>query len=302
MKNFFKKLLAGVGIGVGAAVPGVSGAAIAVIFKIYEDIINSINFLFKKFKESIRTLLPVLLGIIIAVIPCIWLFDKALNYFLFATMCIFAGFLIGSIPSVQSEIKEEKFTKNRKIALICGVFVVILIGVGSVLIGQQINLDSIFQQHPAWLFAVLIPVGFIAAVALTIPGLSGSLILLLIGFYKPLVHYVVEWAKSNQWGTLFCAIGSFALGVVLGIVLISKVMGKLIEKHRAITYFAIFGFIIGSIGVLFFNSDIFKYYISWSNGTQIGLKPYIEILIGLGAGILAFIISRYLIKKSLKNN
>ena len=118
MKTFFKKLFAGIGIGVGAAIPGVSGAAIAVIFKIYEAIIWAVNNIRKQFKRAMSTLVPVLLGIIIAIIPCVIIFNKALESFVFGTVCAFAGFLIGSLPSVKDEIKGEKITKNCKIAFI----------------------------------------------------------------------------------------------------------------------------------------------------------------------------------------
>ena len=73
MKKFLKRMFAGMAIGVGAAIPGVSGAAVALIFLIYEDLINAINSFRKHIKQSIIVLLPILLGVILAVIPCIYI-------------------------------------------------------------------------------------------------------------------------------------------------------------------------------------------------------------------------------------
>ena len=88
------------GIGIGAAIPGVSGAAIAVMLKVYEDIINAVNDFRKHFGYSIKVLIPILLGIIIAVIPCIILFKLAFQYLMFVLICMFCGFLVGSLSMV----------------------------------------------------------------------------------------------------------------------------------------------------------------------------------------------------------
>ena len=74
----------------------------------------------KKFGRSFAILLPILLGIIFAVIPCVWLFDRALEQFVFGIICIFAGFLIGSFPGVVDEIRKVKITKKYIILAILG--------------------------------------------------------------------------------------------------------------------------------------------------------------------------------------
>ena len=98
--KWLKRLLAGMGIGVGAAIPGVSGAAIAVIFHVYEDIIDAVNNFRKRFGYSIKVLIPILLGIIIAVIPCIIIFSWAFEHMMFILLSLFAGFLLGSLPGL----------------------------------------------------------------------------------------------------------------------------------------------------------------------------------------------------------
>ena len=118
--KFLKRLLAGMGIGVGAAIPGVSGAAIAVIFRVYEDIIDAVNNFRKKFGHAILVLIPILLGVALAVIPCIYLFSLAFEHLMFVLICIFAGFLIGSFPSITEKVKGIKPNKLQIALIITG--------------------------------------------------------------------------------------------------------------------------------------------------------------------------------------
>ena len=291
--KFLKRLLAGMGIGVGAAIPGVSGAAIAVIFRVYEDIIGAVNNFRKKFGYSILVLIPILLGVVLAVIPCIYLFSLAFEHLMFVLICIFAGFLIGSFPSITEKIKGIK-PNNLQIALIItGALFVIALGVLSVAFGDKMNIGGLFENINKnwWLYIVLVPVGVLAAVALTVPGLSGSLILLVIGFYRPLVDSVKGWGSMcvhGDWsmiGPLLGVIGCFGLGCLIGVVLVSKVMTLLLKKFRDNTFFTIIGFIAGSIVVLFFNYQIYSYYLHWAGQSTIEvinpvLPMWLEMLIG----------------------
>ena len=296
-KNWFKKFLAGMGIGAGAAIPGVSGSAVAVVLKVYESIIWAVTNFRKKFGRSFAILLPILLGIIFAVVPCIWLFDRALEQFVFGIICIFAGFLIGSFPGVIDEIRNVKITKKYIILAILGALFVIALGVISVLFGGKMDLNSHFTAMPWWFILILVPVGIIAAVALTVPGLSGSLILLILGFYKPLLECTIQWVKeiltagdfSNTW-KLFAMLGAFAIGVLIGVVITSKAMKFFIGKHHNGTYFAITGFVFGSILVIFFNMVIFNYYLVWAGQTIEGYNPIMGMEFEIPIGILLLVV------------
>ena len=171
-------------IGVGAAIPGVSGAAIAVIFHVYEEIIHAVNHFSKHIKNSIFILLPILLGAVIAIIPCIYLFSLAFEHMMFVLLSIFAGFLLGSLPSITDEVKGHKPNKLQWGIIVIGIVFVFSLGVASIFLGPTIKMNEQFDTMPIWLYFVLIPVGIISSVALTVPGLSGSLILLVIGFYR----------------------------------------------------------------------------------------------------------------------
>ena len=315
IKEWFRKLIAGMAIGAGAAIPGVSGAAIAVIFRVYEDIIGAVNNFRKKFGWAIKVLIPIMLGILIAVCVCIVLVSWAFEHLMFVLICLFAGFLIGSFPGITDEVKGVRITKKAIILIIIGALFVIGLGVLSVIVGMNnFTVKDLFSEMPWWLYLVLIPVGAVAAVALTVPGLSGSLILLILGFYRPLVDSAKTWASElfhddfTHTLPLFGMLGCFAVGCLIGVVIVSKIMNILLKKWRHETFFTIIGFISGSILVLFFNYDIFEYYCVWANyalpnpSTINQLLPmWLEIIIGLAVlGTCAFL--SYLLVKAQRKH
>ena len=318
IKEWFRKLIAGMAIGAGAAIPGVSGAAIAVIFRVYEDIIGAVNNFRKKFGWAIKILIPIMLGILIAVCVCIILFSWAFEHLMFVLICLFAGFLIGSFPGITDEVKGVQVTKKAIVLIVIGALFVIGLGTLSVIVGMNdFSVSQFFVDMPWWLYLVLIPVGAVAAVALTVPGLSGSLILLILGFYRPLVDFAKTWASElfhrdfTHTLPLIGMLGCFAIGCLIGVVVVSKIMNVLLKKWRHETFFAIIGFISGSILVLFFNYDIFEYYCVWANYALPNpsvinqlLPMWLEIIIGVlvmaGCAFLSYLLVRAQRKHALE--
>ena len=308
IKEWFRKLVAGLAIGAGAAIPGVSGAAIAVIFHVYEDIIGAVNNFRKKFGWAIKVLIPILLGIVIAVVACIIIFSYAFEYLMFVLICVFAGFLIGSFPGITDEVKGEKITKKNGLLIGVGALFVIVLGVLNIIAGlNHFSVNDLFLPQPVWwLYLLLIPVGAVAAVALTVPGLSGSLILLILGFYRPLVDNVKDWASEmikqgdfSHTGALFGVLGCFAVGCLIGVVLVSKIMNILLKKCRKETFFVIIGFIAGSILVLFANSNIVDYYQTWANpeygnNPNVNIHPVLPMWLEIIIGVLVLALCAFL--------
>ncbi len=317
-KAWLKKFIAGLAIGTGAAIPGVSGAAVAVIFRVYEDILAAVNNFRKKFGWALTVLIPILLGIAVAVVACIILFSYAFEHLMFVLISVFAGFLIGSFPGITDEVKGEKLNKQNVLFLSLGIIFVAMLGVLSVILGlNNFGPAEAFLTMPWWLYLILIPVGAIAAVALVVPGLSGSFFLLLLGFYRPLVDYTVLWVKEILGlGTtqsfahvlsLIGMIGCFAIGCLIGVVFIARLMNLLLKKYRTQTFFTIIGFVLGSIVILYFNYDIFNYYRVWIDptlGDTFNIHPlmpfYIEMIVAFVALVGTAFLSNLLIKAQRK--
>lgn len=319
MKKFLAKLFTGIGIGLGAIIPGISGSTIAVILKVYDEIIWAINNLFKKFKLALRVLVPILIGVVLALIPSLLLMNLALNKFLFGIVCIFCGFIVGSFPNVISEVKNEKRTNKSIICAVFGFLIMILIGVGSVYLSKYIDIEDTIEAMPFWMYLLLIVVGFFASSALIVPGISGGLFLMAIGFYKPLIKFGIDWLKEflgigvaqsfANVGKWFSMIGCFGVGAILGFFVFSKLMGYLLSKHRVSTFYFIIGVCIASFIVMFFNNEIVDYYKVWGGATIEGVSPalplYIEIPIGvlllISCGFVSFYFFYLKPKKSLKS-
>lgn len=311
MKKWLKTLLSGMAIGFGSAVPGVSGGTIAIIFGVYKKIIWAVSNLLKHFKEAFRILLPTVIGLAIGFVPTFYLMHYALTGFVFGVICIFAGFIIGSIPGITDEVKDVKPNKKHFVFLVISALVAVGLGVGSVF--AKADVSAFFSDTPIWFYFILIPVGFIASVALVVPGISGAMLLLLLGFYKPLsdlfeatLHNCFKLGDWSNFGHFLGLIGCLAIGIILGFYFISKLMHYLLSKYHDYTFYSIIGFVLGSIPALFYNYTIDLYYKEWAKGSA-GYTPiYIEIPVGIvlliGLSILSYMLVRYKRKIESKEN
>lgn len=305
-KEFLKTFLAGMGMGVASAIPGVSGGTVAVITGIYEKFIGAINNIFKKFKDSILILLPILFGVLVALVPCVFIFDKAFESFVFGLVSLFAGLTIGSFPGILKEVKDVKASSKHIIICVISGLVALGLGILSIVTNGVFNMSQQVITPDWWFYLVCVLFGLLASFALVVPGISGSMLLLVLGFYNPLLDCLkslLTFDVANIWATLGI-VGCFGVGIIGGFILVSKAMGYLLAKHHDITYYSIIGFIIGSTIALFVNKDIFNYYLVWAGNTVEGISPalawYIEVPIAIilcGAGIF---VSNLLLKFSKK--
>lgn len=266
MKSFINVLI-GILIGVAAIIPGFSGGTIACVVGCYDELIESISGIRKHFKQSILTLLPFLLGIAIgalSIFPISW----GINNYPLVTISLFAGLLIGSIPSFYQNIKGKSNKTNILSAVICGVIFLVIILLNLFIgEGNYVSLSS----SAWWAYFVLIIAGMIGSAALVIPGISGSMVLMILGFYNPIMDIIkgvlqtignslgmslsldfasMDFASSLNSGFIFpglMMILCFGIGIILGFYLISKLMKYLLTKHKTVTYFAIFSFILVSL-------------------------------------------------------
>ena len=245
VKGFFSDMLAGALMGVAFIIPGFSGGSVAAILGIYEKLIGAIADIFKSFKKSVITLLPIFLGLACGVIALIFPLGWALENFPLPTVCLFVGLALGGLPSLTDRVKG-------RVTLPCiaslAVPAIVAAALSFLPIGADKNLLSLAPQG----YILLLLVGILGSAALVVPGISGSMILLILGYYNPIVNIITDhFLKGEDMLASVLVLGSVGIGICIGFIGISVIMKWLLARHPRGTYFAIIGFIIGSIPTVF---------------------------------------------------
>lgn len=248
VKDFFKNAGLGAGIGVAMIIPGVSGGTIAVLFKIYDKLIGAISDLRKDFKNSFFFLLPIIIGAVIGIVALYFPLKYAIEYAPMPTILLFAGLMLGSLPKLFKDTLKNGFKWTDIIAIV--IPLAFVIGVCFIPSLGQADLSA---TMPVWGYFVIILIGAVASCALVVPGVSGSLLLLIFGYYQPILNTVS--ALLTNFGHSILVLALFAVGLILGFFSIAKLMRLLLKKFPRGTGWAIMGFVIGSIPALFFTEE-----------------------------------------------
>lgn len=255
MKNFIIKMLKGMLIGLSMIIPGVSGGTVAVLLNIYDEIIFNINNLKKEFKNSVLYLLPIVVGAVLSFVIAYFPLKYLLENFQFQTISLFAGLMIGSTPKLIVDAKKRGFSKINIISIIIPFMIVI----GVCFIPNMKNVDLVDMNALNYLLLFL--VGALASCALIVPGISGSMLLLILGYYQPLLNIISDLKVNFMHSALVIIV--FCIGLVIGFFTIARIMKILFEKYTVGTYWAIVGFVLASIIGIFlavnynFSFDLF---------------------------------------------
>lgn len=273
---FFKGMI----IGTAMVIPGVSGGTLAISLGLYEKIINTISHFFKNFKENVLFCFNLGLGVIVSLIICSLVLNYTFEHAPIPTILFFIGLIIGSIPMLLKKVTYKKTInfKNIIYALLGGSIILSLTFLKS---GNEVALKSFDIAQSV----KLIGVGFVAAATLVIPGISGSFMLMVLGYYQPLLTIITETIKFNNLCTNLLVLIPFGIGLAIGVIVIAKIIEYLLKKHQTKTYYAIIGFLLASIIEVFIS--LFSYRTNIS-----------QIIIG----IILFVIAACLSVKVLKND
>lgn len=281
-KEVFKGGVLGAFIGLAVIVPGVSGSAVAIIFRLYEKLLYALGGIFRRFKESARFLLPIALGGIVGLAAGFFGVRFLLNLLPFAIVALFAGLMLGAFPAVTDEIKGEKPTPLRIILFLLGLLFPIGLSALSVFgTPDMLSLENLSWYH----YILFLLVGYAIAVTQLVPGLSATALLMTFGCFTPLMNSVsLTYWQENPMVLLVYA--CLAVGFVLGLLTFSNGLSRLLEKKRAPAFYTIAGLSLGSIVTMFFNPEIVEVYESWTISTAM----WRELGIGMalfGIGIIA---------------
>ena len=250
-------ILRGMVIGLANLIPGVSGGTMMVSMGIYDKIIFSINNLFKQFKKAVLTLLPILIGMAVAIVLGSFGLKKAFADFPLPTNTLFIGLILGSIPAIVRQMKGEKIGPVGIIIFILFFAVVVVLkaveGENTSALGTGV-IDLI-----KYFF-----LGTIASSTMVIPGVSGSMILKTLGYYEPIVTGALPDTVTALTHGNWSAVGHnalvlvpFALGIVFGIFAIAKLIDVLMKRCKGWTYCAILGMVAASPVVILMDASIY---------------------------------------------
>lgn len=256
--KFITDIIKGMVIGVANIIPGVSGGTMMVSMGIYPKLISAVNNLFKEFKKSFMTLLPIIIGMGLGIGIFSFIIPYCLTSFPLQTSLCFIGLILGGVPFIIAPAKESLTKENKKLSYPHVIAFVLLFALAVVM--AFLN-DS--QTHASDLtlsFVVVIKMFFIGAIVaatMIVPGVSGSLVLMLLGFYTGIIetirdflHALLSFDVTTLMNTLGILI-PFGIGVLVGIALVTKLINFLFERFPSITYSAILGLIVASpIGII----------------------------------------------------
>jgi putative membrane protein len=254
--NYVWEILKGAVIGLANIIPGVSGGTMMVSMGIYDTLIYCITHLFKEFKRSIKTLLPYAIGMVLAIgglsFALKWLFA---NYPL-PTNTLFIGLILGGLPAILKNLKGSRIKASGW--GLFGLFFALIV------LMQAFQTENVVSIQLS-LFEVikLFFIGAIASATMVIPGVSGSMILKLIGYYEPIVTGAIPGFISalaaGDWMSVLTNAGiliPFGLGVVIGIFAIAKLIEVLLAKQKVLTYCAILGLVVASPVAILMGADM----------------------------------------------
>ncbi len=233
-------VLKGIVIGVANAIPGVSGGTMMVIMKVFDRLLGAVSFNLKKLKENFWFLLTIVIGMGIGVILSSKVLSICFERFYVQTQFFFMGVVLGSLPMIYKEAtKEKKLAPVHLIPFAIGVAVII----GVSLISSSMGANTVRTTLDVSTFIYLVIVSIIAAAAMIMPGLSGSLVLLILGGYQTAIQAVDEMNIP--------ILIPIAIGVIIGIVACAKLITLCLKKWQRGTYSVILGLIFGSFYAIF---------------------------------------------------
>ncbi len=241
IKNTVYTAACGAWIGGTMTVPGVSGGSMAMILGIYDRLIASVNGIFQKgkFKESVLFLLKFLIGAGLGLFLFAKLITLALTHFPMATGYFFLGCVAGGAPMIFRSAKIKKVG--------AAVFLYPILGIAAALLISLIP-EGLFEIDGSGAIAIILGIviqlvgGLVIAVALVLPGISVSQMLLVLGVYEKLTAAV----DALDILTLF-SFAPLVIGTLGGIFLTTNLIEKAMKKYPTATYLIVFGFILGSL-------------------------------------------------------
>lgn len=233
--KYLRNILSGAVIGIAEIIPGVSGGTLAVLMGIYDELIGAISHLTKNIKENLKFLIPLLLGMGASIIGFSHVIKFLLENYPMAVNFLFLGLVVGIIPMLTKRATAGKFKVANVVPFV--ITFAIMIVLAFVSMSSDSNAALITSMDVGTFFRFMV-IGFLAAVCLILPGISGSMIMVIFGIYDSVINAVTKFDIL-----MLLPVG---IGIILGILFGSKAIDFSLKKFPQATFFAILGLVAGS--------------------------------------------------------
>lgn len=278
-----KQILQGMVVGIANIIPGVSGGTMMVAMGLYDRLIHAITHLKSEFKDSMKLLIPIFAGAGVAIVALSRLFEFLLATYPIPTNFAFCGLIAGSLPFIFKKVKGHKVTVSKIIPFLIFFGVVILMALLGETGGASADVSLGFVN-----LLKLFGVGIVAAATMVVPGVSGSMMLMLLGYYDTILKVINDFVDALvkfDMGGLMTGVGilvPFGIGVVIGIFLIAKIIEFIFSKAEIHAYYGIIGLILASpiaillktdwsgISVLMVGIGVVTFALGWFTASKLG--------------------------------
>lgn len=294
--TFIMDTIKGMFIGIANVIPGVSGGTMAVSLGIYDKLLSSISNLLKDWKKSLAALLPIILGCGIGIVGFSYAIEFLLSKYTFVTCMTFVGLILGGIPVLVKALRKDLHRKNSSIGVsgVIAFLALFAVAVFLPMLNEDTEVLRTFTPTAGTMISLFL-VGIIASATMVVPGVSGSLVMMILGYYYGILEAIrsfIEALKNFDTAGLLNGVLlllPLGIGVLLGIFLIAKLITFLFERYGAQTYCAILGLIVASPFAIFYNTGLFEQLSSLKAGS---------VLIGIVLAIVGAVVTRYLGEQS----
>lgn len=235
--NFIVDCIRGIALGAGAILPGISSGVLCVVFGIYDKLINSILGFFKDTKNNFQFLFPIFLGIGIGVVIFGNILKLLFANFPIQTKYAFLGLILGSLPII---LKNANNKNGFRLHYVLYTVTTFLLAVFLIFIENNFYQTTI-SANTSFLF--LIFAGFIMSIGVVFPGVSSSVLLMILGVYD---IYLIAVSTVN-----FSILFPMGIGLVIGGIIFLFIIRYCLEKYFSQTYYCIIGFVLGSTLIMY---------------------------------------------------
>ena len=271
-------VLKGFLIGIAKIIPGVSGGMIAISLGLYEKGIDALSHFFQNVKGHIKFLFFVGIGIALAIVFGSKFILFALQKWYLPTMLLFIGLILGGLPALMRKANVKK----NKISDILVLFVCFFLMLFFFLFQGK---ESSSLSHTSYSFVTFFLIGVIEAVTMIVPGISGTAILMLLGYYETMMGMFSGLSSFSGILHSLPILFPFGLGILIGAIAIIKLVDYLLHHHEKKSYYGIIGFALSSALLLLKQTFMHNY--SWG-----------QVILSLILLVLGYFFSKRLDKES----